>query len=144
MGNRFFRPQALSLAQQKLAMQCYFPDFATHSKRNEIIWIGCLRPSEMSSLYKIKIAYRLPRRPKVWVLDPPLSKRSDSEDIPHLYPSNNLCLYLPWGGEWSRNMFIAKTIIPWTSLYLYFYEIWQITGEWKGGGVHPGNDEPEM
>jgi len=32
---------------------------------------------------------------------------------------------------------IAKTIIPWTSLWLYFFGDWLITGEWNGGGEHP-------
>ncbi|MDR1087483.1 MAG: hypothetical protein LBL16_04560 [Endomicrobium sp.] len=28
-------------------------------------------------------------------------------------------------------------IIPWISLWLIFYEIFEITGEWTGGGISP-------
>ena len=35
-------------------------------------------------------------------------------------------------------MWIADTILPWTSLWLYFYELWHATGQWLGGGEHPG------
>jgi hypothetical protein len=38
-------------------------------------------------------------------------------------------------------MSIAETIIPWTSEWLYFYELWVFTGEWHGGGHAPGSDE---
>jgi hypothetical protein len=34
-------------------------------------------------------------------------------------------------------MRIADTIVPWLILWLFYYEIWHVTGEWKGGGVHP-------
>lgn len=34
-------------------------------------------------------------------------------------------------------MRIANTILPWTSLWLYYYEIWLGTGKWEGGGDHP-------
>lgn len=33
-------------------------------------------------------------------------------------------------------------IVPWTSLWLYFFEDWLATDEWKGGGKHPAEDEP--
>ena len=31
-------------------------------------------------------------------------------------------------------MSISSTIIPWTSEWLYYYEIWLINGDWLGGG----------
>jgi hypothetical protein len=35
-------------------------------------------------------------------------------------------------------MSIADTVLPWTTEWLYHYEIWLITGEWTGGGDWPG------
>ncbi len=32
---------------------------------------------------------------------------------------------------------ISRTIIPWAIEWLYYYEIWCVTGEWQGGGAHP-------
>jgi len=31
---------------------------------------------------------------------------------------------------------MGRTILPWTSLWLHFYEIWLVTGVWHGGGEH--------
>ena len=39
-----------------------------------------------------------------------------------------LCLYDPAQREWSPNMFIADTIIPWTIKWLLFFEDWLGTG----------------
>jgi hypothetical protein len=34
-------------------------------------------------------------------------------------------------------MSIADTIVPWTSEWLMYYEIWLATSDWYGGGVWP-------
>lgn len=34
-------------------------------------------------------------------------------------------------------MYLNATIIPWTSEWLFNYEVWLATGEWRGGGMHP-------
>lgn len=91
----------------------------------------------MSQEYRIKVLYKLDEPPKVWVLSPVLVNRSEHEPIPHVYPGPRPCLYLPYSGEWAPDRFIADTIIPWTSLWLYYYEVWHATGEWVGGGEHP-------
>jgi hypothetical protein len=38
---------------------------------------------------------------------------------------------------------IADTIIPWTSEWLFFYELWLASGEWHGGGHDPLSDEKD-
>ncbi len=91
----------------------------------------------MSQEYQVKIHYELGAPPKVWVLSPPLERRPDGEPIPHVYEGPRPCLYLPGSGEWRPDRYIADTIVPWTSLWLYYYEVWHATGEWLGGGVHP-------
>ncbi len=58
-----------------------------------------------------------------------------------MYDQKRLCLYLP--GQWSGEKPIAVTIVPWASVWLYFYEVWRATGEWLGGGVEPCGDEEE-
>jgi hypothetical protein len=66
-----------------------------------------------------------------------LRPRSATEQIPHLYPGEYLCLYRPKYLEWTSQDYIAETIIPWASLWLYYFEIWHAIGEWLGGGEHP-------
>ncbi len=34
-------------------------------------------------------------------------------------------------------MRISETIVPWVNLWLFFFEEWLISNDWKGGGVHP-------
>ena len=35
-------------------------------------------------------------------------------------------------------MRIDQTIVPWTALWLFYFEEWLFSDEWKGGGEHPG------
>jgi len=35
------------------------------------------------------------------------------------------------------------TIIPWTHLWLIYFEEWIVSDGWKGGGKHPGEDDPD-
>lgn len=82
-----------------------------------------LRPTPESPTYQIRIDYAPPASPKVYVLSPPLARPPK-----HVYRGGHLCLY--YRHEWSSDMSFADTIIPWTSEWLYFYELWQVCGKW--------------
>lgn len=77
------------------------------------------------------------------VIDPPISPLKKGGRIPHTFKDNNLCVHKR--GEWDSTKLIQDTIIPWVSLWLYYYEIWKITGEWLGGGhqVNSSHNKPE-
>ncbi len=113
------------------------PQFRYSWHRGVAIWRGPLRPSALSAEYMVRITYKLGFTPSVDVLDPELSSRVPGEKIPHTYPEDRLCLYLPRANDWSARDLIADTIVPWTSVWLFFYEVWHATGEWLGGGEHP-------
>jgi hypothetical protein len=132
-----FHQRRLSIAQQRARMQALYPGFTSTWERGLIRWTGDLQPTDVSERYRIAVAYRLESTPKVRVLAPALRAREDGEPIPHRYPEGHLCLYLTNSGEWTANDYIAETTVPWTSLWLYYYEVWHATGEWLGGGVHP-------
>jgi hypothetical protein len=38
-------------------------------------------------------------------------------------------------------MRIDQTIVPWTAVWLFYFEEWLTSDEWKGGGVHLGDTE---
>ena len=103
---------------------------------------GDLCPDELCSTYRVQIKMRGGDSPEVRVLQPALFPRANEDRIPHMYDQERLCLHLPGSGEWSADKSIAATIVPWTSLWLYFYEIWHATGEWLGGGVEPDTKPP--
>lgn len=128
----------MSLVDQMSAFHERFPDFRViRGKKGQVNWVGELTPlPPFTATYKVKVVYQLGKAPKVFVLDPKLKSREDA-CIPHRYGDGSLCLYLPGSGEWTPSEPIARTIMPWASLWLYYYEVWYAVGAWKGGGLHP-------
>lgn len=118
-------------------MHALFPAFGVKRGIREYSWYGNFQPTPITDIYKVRIHYHIDDTPDVKVLFPKLERRASGESIPHLYSRNRLCLYKPGTGQWDTRMFLAETIVPWTSLWLYYYEMWHNTGEWLGGGEHP-------
>jgi len=112
---------------QTLCLRQRFPQFKS---RGNGVWIGTLQPTPESTIYKIRVVDRAPKFPRVYVLEPKLI-----EGAPHVYSDGSLCLFYPKDFSWNKKSLIAETIIPWTSLWLYFYEIWLKTGYWYGNSV---------
>jgi hypothetical protein len=109
-------------------------------KRDSVSWEGWLQPTDFSACYKLRIELADGGLPKTYLLSHPI-ENAEGERAPHLYRDDRLCLYHPNYNEWHRGLFIHETIVPWSSLWLYYYEIWLTTGEWLGGGEHPELDE---
>ena len=110
---------------------------------NRLLWVGHLQPTALSNRYRVRIDVRRSKRmiPDVYVESPKLEDRHDGT-VPHLYDRDRarLCLWLPARGEWSERMWIVDSVLLWASEWLFFYEIWLATGDWKGGGEHPPSD----
>lgn len=117
-------------------MSACYPHFAGRGNHKVRTWIGKVQPSDMSPEYLVKIRYELGKRPKIYVLSPALRDR-DGERIPHIYPDNTLCTYLPRAKEWTSAHLIADVLVPWISDWLLFYEAWHATGEWLADAAHP-------
>jgi hypothetical protein len=77
------------------------------------------------SKYTVEIWYGRYMTPTVFVAG------LDS-NAPHRYRGGALCLYKPKNFKWFNQDSIAKTIFPLICTWLYFYEVWQQTGWWKG------------
>ncbi len=137
MVTKKFPQRPIPLLEQIVMMKKHFPDFHLQWRKNIVTWIGDIQPSQLSRCYRVKISHGLHRAPHVYVLKPDLADGSNGEAIPHTYPGKRLCLYHPKKREWSQQKYVSETIVPWTSLWLFYYEIWQITGKWMGGGEHP-------
>lgn len=136
------KQRPINLAIQKLALSKIIPDSESRIHRNELLWVGILRPSPLSGRYKVSLRYKLNGSPEVQVLEPLLQSKKNKRP-PHLYSGERLCLYLPQGGEWGQEMLLSETIVPWASEWLLNYEIWLATGKWCGGGTHPMNIQPK-
>lgn len=77
--------------------------------------------------------------PKVFVEEPDLTVLAEGRRLPHVYKQKptRLCLYLPGACEWEGWMRLDQTIVPWASLWLFYFEEWLGSDDWKGGGVFP-------
>jgi len=126
----------ISLEEQARGFSCLL-DARTEVERGVLTCTLSLRPKADMGRYVVLIRYELGFEPRVWVVEPKLRSRPDKV-IPHTYPGERLCLWWPGARserKWSPNALIRETIVPWTSLWLYYYEHWLVTGTWGGGGV---------
>ena len=96
-----------------------------------------LKPTFASIEYEIKlVAKKNSKLVNIFVVNPKIGLYENNRRVPHMYSNGSLCLYYPQYNEWDYTDSWAETLIPWTSLWLFYYEIWIETGEWIGGGIH--------
>jgi len=139
--NRYFLNRPISLPIQLCCLSELYPESKGNIIKNKLHWTYSLSPTDLSPIYKVKIEYSLRSSPEVFVVEPKLITR-ENESLQHVYrsePFPKLCLYFPGDNEWNKKMLLAHTIVPWTCEWLYFYEIWLITGKWHADEVvHDG------
>jgi hypothetical protein len=133
--SEFFRSASLTLPQQIGRMARTYPGFRARFRHGMVSWTGELQPSGAAETYSVKIDYRLRVRPKIWIRNPKLRRRDPSVRIPHTFMDGSVCLHLY--EDWTPQMHIAETIVPWLALWLLHYEAWHAAGEWLGGGHEP-------
>ena len=131
------KSKKMPIPKQNQKIKQNFSQFNRKGNYKKAIWVGNLQPTKWSPIYNIKITYNTNTAPQVTVLSPILYLAKRQNQLPHVYPKNKLCLFDPDKKEWTFDKFIADTIIPWTSLWLSYYEDWLYTGKWRGGGRHP-------
>lgn len=138
---KYFRPKPpLTIIQQYAALVGTKTAAGTGRRgRRSLTWEFDASPSLLSRTYRAKLVYQEGGTPKVFVLAPDLHALAGGRPLPHVYEQNppKLCLYLPGTHEWTAGLLLARTVVPWTSLWLRYFEDWLSSGEWRGGGVHP-------
>ena len=144
----------LSVQEQDRRIRAVFPDFSLTLNFSWMgVWEGPLTP--IMRRYRIRVTYFRRRFFESWTLTNVyaavrvvhpvigLDPRGTGDWPPHIYfnktdPQNpRLCLYDPKERSWGPEEYIAETIIPWASDWLFFFEGWLTTGKWEGGGRHP-------
>ncbi len=114
--------------EQIAAMKSLYPQFRAKLKGKNLFFTGKLKVKDDFPEYEIEIEYRGTSNPAVKVISPSLVNRP-----PHIYAdTKSLCLYKPALYSWDASKLIAMVIVPWTAAWIYFYELWLITGEWLG------------
>jgi hypothetical protein len=131
----------LTVAQQYHALRfsAAFPGGSGSVGHNVLRWRVGVTPSPVSRLYTLGISYKPPDTPNIHVFDPNLIDLAGGRRLPHVYEQEptQLCLFLPGSGQWRRSLLIERTMLPWSVLWLFYFEEWLASNEWKGGGVHP-------
>jgi hypothetical protein len=128
------RPAGRSLADQAFALRERFANARVMLKPTVLDWTGTIQPTAMSRTYTVRITYTRRSYPKVRIVAPKLESRP-GESLPHVFSNGTLCLHVE--EDWTPDMLIVNTTVPWTSEWLIHYEIWKFTGEWYGGGEWP-------
>ncbi len=139
MSARIPGPRSLNIAQQYFHLRGN-PICTGHGElgRGRLAWHYLAQPTPLSRAYGIRITYRLGDVPQVLVREPNLVELAGERRLPHVYRQSPplLCLYRPRKYEWTPFMRLDQTIVPWTSLWLLYFEDWLVSDEWKGGGEH--------
>ena len=131
------RGRQFSIAQQWASVRFAVPSSVRRAMNGSNLRCEVrLRPTALSCEYLVTVGYTLGTRPEVRLASPELRTRN-GEEAPHVFGDGSLCLFRFPYREWSARAPIGRTILPWTSLWLYFYETWLVTGVWHGGGEHP-------
>lgn len=113
---------------QVYAMRACYPQFTARKQGNKIEFTGNLQPKPELPIYTVSILYQGNQHPQVKVLYPKLV-----DEPPHFYKElNELCLYHPKDFIWKKEKLIANEIVPLTSAWIYFYEVWLEKDIWYG------------
>lgn len=134
-------PRPLSIAQQYHHLRHNPISAGTgHLGCGRLLWHYEAQPTVVSRPYKVRITYALDQQPQILVAAPNLIELAGpNRRLPHVYQQDPpiLCLYRPAKREWTPFLRLDQTIVPWTSLWLFYFEEWLVSNEWKGGGEHP-------
>lgn len=121
------RRKVVPIALQGLQLQHTFPSFKRSPRSRDMTWTGTLQPTLESRVYTVRLGFHPSGVPRIRVLSPTLDAKA-----PHRYGNGDLCLHRPKDRYWTPDQLVADTIIPWAASWLFFYEIWQDTGKWRG------------
>jgi len=130
------------LVVESVRLREKYPSFSVRVNGDRMATTGKLQPTDVSRVYRVKLTYRYGYHPKVWVVDPAIPY----ESAIHMYMSDNsLCLY-DWREQpWEKSCRLYDTIIPWTSEWLLYYEIYKLTGKWIGrSALHVASEQVQV
>lgn len=137
-----YSPAPASLDKQVAFLKLRDPAGEAAVRQGRLVWRFRVQPSPLSRIYKLRLQFRPGGLPQVVVTSPDLVLLAEGRRLPHVYDQEavRLCLYMPGTGEWNDRQLLADTLVPWSVLWLFYFEEWLLSGEWKGGGVHPAPD----
>lgn len=126
----------LGFEVQKRLLKTAYPNSWIRENGNGFDWYMEMKPKVDSITYTVKIEVRPNYLPQVQVVKPmPLAYAEGKNTYEHInHPQHLQYLCLNVKGEWTPDMRIADTFVPWAAEWLLQYEYWLVTGKWDGGG----------
>lgn len=125
---KYISGKSKTLLQQKYDIEHKFPFIKCNVRQNVLSCRGDFISTLTNNIYRVNIVKRVNKAPKVFILEPEIFKK-------HTYSDGSLCFYYYKNFKWNNNFWISDYHIPWTSAWIYFYEVWIITGEWYADEV---------
>lgn len=123
-----------------------FPSSRNSMTPNGYFYVhGTIQANDHSKAYKVEFQSKA-NSIKILLhgIDVP---HGDLKTIPHIFTKESdaeagtvsLCLYLnrTKHSEFHFGDNLQETIIPWIKEWIYFYELFLMTGKWYGNGKHP-------
>ena len=129
----------LELMKQSRDVEANYDNVKILFKNGKCSVVLELKPTYYSKKYTVSCDAQVGLETvNIFVRKPDIIQMGKKENIhvPHTYSDGSLCLFYPKMGEWWYTYKWSETLIPWTSLWLYYYEIWVQTGKWIGKGKH--------
>lgn len=135
MGNNRYNPTIQIDGLKELAAESYLSAFSfKRFLRSNLIFSFSLTQQEINgekvdvdfSKYKLKVVCSKIHPPKIFIKQPIIAKPK------HMYKDGSLCLYHWSNFKWGDDKSIARDLIPWTYMWVYYYEMWLSTGIWYG------------
>lgn len=131
----------VTLATQLFNLKTMFPKSIGKVSKGMLRWsYDSFQSLSVSGVYRIEIEGKSQLKPSVWLSGGAI----DSQTIvsaPHRYAIDEdglrikVCLDM---FDWRPCQLYSSTYIPWTMEWIAHFEIWCVTGEWTGGGIHSG------
>lgn len=111
-------------------------------RNGKLLWKYEAQSCPLGRIYTVEIQFVAGSSPNVFLREPDIRLLAGDRDIPHVYHNPlRLCLYQPAKQQWHGSLRIDRTIVPWTTLWLYYFEEWLESDDWKGGGEHPVSED---
>lgn len=109
-----------------------------------LTWEYRVRPTTLSREYLVRLTLERGGSPKAFILEPDIELLAGDRRLPHVYRDPlRLCLHLPKAHEWVGSMRLDQSFVPWVATWLFYFEEWLVSNDWKGGGEHPDPDAQE-
>lgn len=112
--------------------------------------IYCVELDIRNGKYTLYIEQKLSYAPRIYILHPEI----DESDLVAIHTFSKV--YIAWykrelvricishhRDNWSHFVPLSQSYIPWAIEWTEFYELWLLTGEWFGEGIHVTGNEPK-